>query len=255
MQVVILAGGLGTRLAEVTDTIPKPMVPIGMRPILWHIMKIYDRFGYRDFMLALGYKGEVIKDYFLNYHARQSNLTVELKSGHVRYNDPTAEDWTVSMIDTGMASMTGGRLLRLKRHLQSRTFMLTYGDGLSNVDISSLLEFHKSHKRLATVTAVRPAARFGGLQLVDQSVAAFREKPQTGEGWINGGFFVFEPEIFDYLADDHTVLEQLPLENLAREGQLMAFEHTGYWQCMDTVRDRDALQAAWATGNAPWMGG
>jgi glucose-1-phosphate cytidylyltransferase len=255
MQAVILAGGLGTRLAEVTDTIPKPMVPIGMRPILWHIMKLYDRFGYREFMLALGYKGEVIKDYFLNYHARQSNLTVGLKSGHVSYSDPTAEDWTVSLIDTGSATMTGGRLLRLKKHLRSSTFMLTYGDGLSNVDIAGLLEFHRSHRRVATVTAVRPAARFGGLQIVEQSVTSFREKPQTGEGWINGGFFAFEPEIFDYLVDDQTVLEQMPLENLAREGQLMAYEHTGYWQCMDTVRDRDALQAAWATGNAPWISG
>lgn len=254
MKTVILCGGLGTRLAEETQVKPKPMVEIGGRPMLWHIMKIYERHGHRDFLLALGYKGELIKDYFLNYHARQSDLTVHLKSGRVDYSNPTAEDWSVSLLDTGANTMTGGRLLRLERQLRAETFMLTYGDGVSDVDLGALLRFHSSHGRLATVTAVRPSARFGGLHLDSGSVLAFKEKPQSGEGWINGGFFVFEPGIFEFLADDQTVLEQSPMETLARTGQLMAFEHSGYWQCMDTVRDRDALQAAWSSGRAPWVG-
>jgi len=245
---------LGSRLSEETQLKPKPMVEIGGRPILWHIMSIYERHGLADFMLALGYKGEVIKDYFLNYHARQSDLTVHLRTGRVDYSNPTAEDWRLSLIDTGANTMTGGRLLRLKPNLQSGgTFMLTYGDGVSDVDITALLAFHRNHGRLATVTAVRPSARFGGMQLRDGNVLDFKEKPQSGEGWINGGFFVFEPAVFDYLKDDATVLEGSPLENLARDGQLMAYEHTGYWQCMDTIRDRDALQAAWESGRAPWI--
>jgi len=254
MKTVILCGGLGSRLSEETQLKPKPMVEIGGRPILWHIMSIYERHGLADFMLALGYKGEVIKDYFLNYHARQSDLTVHLRTGRVDYSNPTAEDWRLSLIDTGANTMTGGRLLRLKPNLQSGgTFMLTYGDGVSDVDITALLAFHRNHGRLATVTAVRPSARFGGMQLRDGNVLDFKEKPQSGEGWINGGFFVFEPAVFDYLKDDATVLEGSPLENLARDGQLMAYEHTGYWQCMDTIRDRDALQAAWESGRAPWI--
>jgi glucose-1-phosphate cytidylyltransferase len=216
-------------------------------------MKIYERHGFNEFMLALGYKGELIKDYFLNYHACLSDLTVHLKSGQVEYSNPTAEDWRVSLVDTGANTMTGGRLLRLKSHLQSGgTFMLTYGDGVSDVDIPALLSFHRSHGRLATVTAVRPSARFGGIRIGNGQVQDFKEKPQSGEGWINGGFFVFEPGIFDYLSDDATVLEQAPLENLARDGQLMAYQHSGYWQCMDTVRDRYLLQAAWESGHAPW---
>ncbi len=254
MKTVILCGGLGPRLSEETQLKPKPMVEIGGRPILWHIMSIYERHGLADFMLALGYKGEVIKDYFLNYHARQSDLTVHLRTGRVDYSNPTAEDWRLSLIDTGANTMTGGRLLRLKPNLQSGgTFMLTYGDGVSDVDITALLAFHRNHGRLATVTAVRPSARFGGMQLRDGNVLDFNEKPKSGEGWINGGFFVFEPAVFDYLKDDATVLEGSPLENLARDGQLMAYEHTGYWQCMDTIRDRDALQAAWESGRAPWI--
>ncbi len=254
MKTVILCGGLGTRLSEETQSKPKPMVEIGGRPILWHIMKIYERHGLKDFVLALGYKGDTIKDYFLNYHARQSNLTVHLKNGQIDYSNPTAEDWRVSLIDTGANSMTGGRLLRLKPYLQSGgTFMLTYGDGVSDVDLSALLSFHRSHGRLATVTAVRPSARFGGMHIGDGQVREFKEKPQSGEGWINGGFFVFESAVFDYLKDDSTILEQSPLESLSRDGQLMAYEHPGYWQCMDTIRDRDALQAFWDSGRAPWM--
>lgn len=255
-KTVILCGGLGTRLSEETQIKPKPMVEIGGRPIVWHIMKIYERHGFNDFTLALGYKGEVIKDYFLNYHARLSDLTVHLKTGQVDYSNPTAEDWRVSLIDTGASTLTGGRLLRLKSHLQSSgTFMLTYGDGVSDVNLGRLLDFHRSHGKIATVTAVRPSARFGGLRLDDGRVLDFKEKPQSGEGWINGGFFVFEPSVFEYLRDDATVLEQSPLETLARDGQLMAFQHPGYWQCMDTIRDRDALQAAWDSGRAPWLKG
>jgi glucose-1-phosphate cytidylyltransferase len=256
MKTVILCGGLGTRLSEETQLKPKPMVEIGGRPILWHVMKIYERHGFNDFTLALGYKGEVIKDYFLNYHARLSDLTVHLKNGRVDYSNPTAEDWRVSLIDTGVNTMTGGRLLRLGSHLQSGgTFMVTYGDGVSDVDITALLAFHRTHGRLATVTAVRPSARFGGMHLSSGQVLDFKEKPQSGEGWINGGFFVFEPAVFDYLTDDATVLEQSAIENIVRDGQLMAYEHSSYWQCMDTIRDRDALQALWDGGRAPWLQG
>ncbi len=255
MRTVILCGGLGTRLSEETQVKPKPMVEIGGRPILWHIMKIYERHGLNDFVLALGYKGDTIKDHFLNYHARQSDLTVDLKSGQVDYSNPTAENWKVLLVDTGAATMTGGRLLRLKPYLHAGgTFMLTYGDGVSDVDITALLAFHRAHGRLATVTAVRPSARFGGMHIDDGQVCDFKEKPQSGEGWINGGFFVFEPAVFNYLKDDSTILEQSPLETLAKDGQLMAHEHPGYWQCMDTIRDRDALQTAWESGRAPWLG-
>jgi glucose-1-phosphate cytidylyltransferase len=253
MNVVILCGGLGTRLSEETQIKPKPMVEIGGRPILWHIMKIYERHGFNDFMLALGYKSEVIKDYFLNYHARQSDLTVNLKSGQVDYTNPMAEDWRLSLIDTGANTMTGGRLLRLKSHLQSGgTFMLTYGDGVSNVDITALLAFHRSHGRLATVTAVRPPARFGDLRIENNRVTHFEEKPQAGEGWINGGFFVFEPAVLDFIADDTTILERAPLEQLALQGDLLAYQHPGYWQSMDTLRDKQALEELWANGKAPW---
>jgi glucose-1-phosphate cytidylyltransferase len=255
MQVVILCGGLGTRLSEETQVRPKPMVEIGGRPMLWHIMKIYERHGFKDFMLALGYKGEVIKDYFLHYHARQSDLTVHLKSGQVDYTNPTAEDWRVRMVDTGDGTQTGGRVLRLRNLLQTGgTFMLTYGDGVSNVDINELLSFHRSHGKLATVTAVRPPARFGDLAISDHRVTNFQEKPQAGEGWINGGFFVFEPGMLDFIADDSTILEKAPLEQLARKGELMAYNHAGYWQSMDTLRDKHALEELWSRGAAPWAG-
>jgi glucose-1-phosphate cytidylyltransferase len=255
MKTVILCGGLGTRLSEETQLRPKPMVEIGGRPMLWHIMKIYERHGFTDFMLALGYKGEVIKDYFINYHARQSDLTVHLKAGQVDYRNPTAEDWRVSLIDTGADTMTGGRLLRLKAHLQSGgTFMLTYGDGVADVNITALLAFHRAHGRLATVTAVRPPARFGGLRVENNRVSDFQEKPQIGEGWINGGFFVFEPGIFDFITDDATIFEKTPLEQLAQRGELMAYQHSGYWQSMDTLRDKHALEELWTKGKAPWKG-
>lgn len=234
---------------------PKPMVEIGGRPILWHIMKIYERHGLQDFMLALGYKGDVIKDYFLHYHARQSDVTVVLKSGSVEYSNPTAEDWRVTMVDTGSATQTGGRLLRLRSLLQpDGTFMLTYGDGVSDVDIQALLAFHGRHGKLATVTAVRPPARFGDLAIEDDQVTSFKEKPQAGEGWINGGFFVFEPGVFEFISDDSTILEKSPLEHLAAAGELMAYRHAGYWQSMDTLRDKQALEEQWASSAAPWMG-
>ncbi len=252
-KVIILCGGLGTRLSEETQVRPKPMVEIGGRPMLWHIMKIYERHGCKDFMLALGYKGEIIKDYFLNYHARLSDVTVNLKTGKVEYRNPTAEDWRVSLIDTGDKTMTGGRLLRLKPYLQSDgTFLLTYGDGVADIDIKALVAFHKSHGRLATITAVRPPARFGNLHIEKDRVSRFEEKPQTGEGWINGGFFVFEPGVLEYIKSDATLLEKSPLERLAADGQLMAYQHTGYWQSMDTLRDKNTLEELWATGKAPW---
>lgn len=254
MKTVILCGGLGTRLSEETHLKPKPMVEIGDRPILWHIMKVYEQYGFNDFVLALGYKGEVIKDYFLQYHGRQSNLSVHLKSGKVNFSDPTSEDWNISLIDTGALTMTGGRLLRLKAYLQnSGTFMLTYGDGVSDVNIAKLLEFHRSHGKLASVTAVRPPVRFGELIINEQRVTHFQEKPQAGEGWINGGFFVFEPGVFDFIKGDATFLEREPLVQLAQDGELMAYTHPGFWQCMDTVRDRDFLQESWQSGKALWI--
>jgi glucose-1-phosphate cytidylyltransferase len=253
MNTVILCGGLGTRLSEETQIKPKPMVEIGGRPILWHIMKTYERYGFNKFILALGYKGEMIKDYFLNYHARLSDLTVHLKNGQVDYSNPTAEAWLVSLINTGANTMTGGRLLRLKPYLQSGgTFMLTYGDGVSDVDLTALLAFHRSHGRLATVTAVRPPVRFGELSIAENRVIKFQEKPQAGEGWINGGYFVFEPNVFDFISGDSTLLEREPLEQLAESGELMTYKHLGYWQCMDTLRDKTSLEELWKNGKAPW---
>ena len=254
MKTVILCGGLGTRLSEETQLKPKPMVEIGGRPILWHIMKIYERHGVSDFVLALGYKGDVIKKYFLDYHASRSDLKVHLKTGRVEYSNPTVEDWQIALIDTGDMTMTGGRLLRLRSHVETGgTFMLTYGDGVSNVNIRALLAFHRAHGRIATVTAVRPPVRFGELSIHENRVVDFQEKPQAGEGWINGGFFVFEPAIFDVLDDDSTMLERKPLEQLARKGELMAYQHSGYWQSMDTLRDKQALERLWADGGAPWV--
>jgi glucose-1-phosphate cytidylyltransferase len=253
MKTVILCGGLGTRLSEETQIKPKPMVEIGGKPILYHVMKLYEKSGFKDFVLALGYKGEIIKDHFLNYHSRTSDFTVNLASGKVEFKNPTAENWNVSLIDTGASSLTGGRLLRLKGLLKNETFMLTYGDGVCDVNIESLVKFHKKHGKIATVTSVRPPARFGGMKIINHEVLDFKEKPQSGEGWINGGFFVFEPEVFKYLRDDFTILEKSPLEQLAKDGELMAFEHKGYWQCMDTIRDKDNLQELWDSGNAPWI--
>jgi len=252
MKVVILCGGLGTRLAEETSVRPKPMVNIGDHPILWHIMKSYEKYGFNDFVLALGYKGDYIKDYFINYHLKGSNLTVNTSSGETIIENNPKENWNVSLINTGSETLTGGRLLRLKDVL-NETFMVTYGDGVSDVDISKLLEFHKKCGKVATVTSVRPPARFGGMKIVEGIVKEFKEKPQIGEGSINGGFFVFEPEIFDYLENDKTILEKAPLENLAKNDQLAAFEHDGFWHCMDTIRDKESLNNLYNSGFKPWL--
>lgn len=252
MKTVILCGGLGTRLSEETHLKPKPMVEIGGRPMLWHIMNIYSAHGFNEFILALGYKGETIKEYFLNYYNFQSDLTISLKTGEITASKNCYRDWTVHLVDTGLDSMTGGRLFRLTDRLKGETFMLTYGDGVCNVDIKKLIAFHKSHGKAATVTAVRPAARFGGMSFNGNTVTEFMEKPQTDEGWINGGYFVFEPEVLKYISGDQTVLEKEPLENLAKDGQLMAYKHEGFWQCMDTLRDKQLLEKLWESGKAPW---
>lgn len=253
MNVVILCGGMGTRLSEETSFKPKPMVTVGGHPILWHIMNLYGAHGFNEFTLALGYKGEMIKEYFLNYYSLDSDLSVDLKTGTVNHISQSRRDWKIDLIDTGTDSMTGGRLHRLESMLKPQgTFMLTYGDGVADVDVNALLAFHKAHGQLATVTAVRPPARFGGIVFDGDRIVEFKEKPQTGEGWINGGFFVFEPGVFDYLAGDQTILEGSPLETLASEGQLMAFKHDGFWQCMDTLRDRHYLDHLWTSGAAPW---
>ncbi len=254
MKTIILAGGFGIRLSEYTENIPKPMVPIGGRPILWHIMSHYARHGYKDFNLALGYKAELVKEYFLQYRSLNSDFTIDLNSGSLDYHQTDNVDWQVTLVNTGLNSLTGGRVKRMQEFVGNEPFMFTYGDGLSNIDIAKLIEFHKSHGKLVTVTAVHPSARFGELDLDDSRVTTFKEKPQTGKGWINGGFFVAQPEFFDYIEGDHTILEQEPLERVAAEGQLMAFKHDGYWQCMDTKRDRDSLEELWASGTPPWLG-
>ncbi len=253
MKVAILAGGYGTRLSEETIVKPKPMVEIGDYPILWHIMNAYSDHGFKDFVIALGYKGEYIKRYFLDYYHLQRNLTISLKTGEVTVSKGCERDWTVQLIDTGLKAMTGGRILRLKDSLKDSTFMLTYGDGVSNINAQKLLDFHRSHGKIATVTAVKPTARFGGMKFEGDKVIHFDEKSQKGEGWINGGFFVFEPEVFDYLKQgDETVFEREPLENLAHDGQLMAYRHDGFWQCMDTLREKHYLQELWDSGKPPW---
>jgi glucose-1-phosphate cytidylyltransferase len=252
MKVVILAGGLGTRLSEETTLRPKPMVEIGGKPLLWHIMNIYADHGFKDFLVACGYKGDFIKEYFHSYLTRSNDYFIDLENGSCDVVSRNGIDWRVGMIDTGLNTMTGGRLLRLREWLQGETFMVTYGDGVGNVDITSLLEFHRDNGKLATVTAVRPPARFGGLKLNGDAVCRFSEKSQTDEGWINGGFFVFEPEVLDYLADDGTILEREALENLASDGELVAFRHDGFWQPMDTLREKQQLEALWQSGNAPW---
>jgi glucose-1-phosphate cytidylyltransferase len=252
MRVVILAGGMGTRLQEETSVRPKPMVEIGGKPILWHIMKHYAHHGCEDFHIALGYMGDYIKNYFLNQYNLSGDLTIDYAKGMVSREDRESEDWSVKLVDTGLHSMTGGRLLRLKRWLGDETFVLTYGDGVSNVDVTELLAFHKRHGRLATMTAVRPPARFGGLVLDGDVVENFTEKPITGEGWINGGFLVLEPGIFDFLKGDSCSLEADALTQIAAEGQLVAYRHDDFWQCMDTLRDKNYLEDLWQSGEAPW---
>jgi len=252
MKVILLAGGYGTRLSEYTESIPKPMVSIGGKPILWHIMRSFATFGHKDFYLALGYKAEVVKEYFLHYHSLNSDFTVDMTTGLVVPHQTDETDWMVTLVQTGLESMTGGRVKRMQRFIGNETFMLTYGDGVANVNIDELLNFHRSHGKMVTITAVHPGARFGELNLVGDKVTNFQEKPQMAQGWINGGFFVIEPEFFELINDDKTILERDPLEKAAAMGELMAFQHQGYWQCMDTKRDRDLLEELWQSGNVPW---
>ena len=252
MKTVLLAGGFGTRLSEFTGLIPKPMVPIGGKPILWHIMKTYANFGHKDFYVALGYKAEIIREFFYNYRILNSDFTVDLASGSVNSHNKDFLNWKVTLIDTGEKTMTGGRVKRMKNIVGNEPFFLTYGDGVSNINIDKLLEFHKSHGKMVTVTAVRPVARFGELNLEKNKVVDFEEKPQLNQGWINGGFFVIEPKFFDFIDNDETLLEREPLESVAKMGELMAYKHDGFWQCMDTKRDYELLESLWVNNKAPW---
>jgi glucose-1-phosphate cytidylyltransferase len=252
MKVVILCGGMGTRLAEETSVLPKPMVEIGGKPILWHIMNIYSHYGYNEFVIALGYKGDKIKEYFLNYRNLESDLTIELKTGNITITPKCNRDWIVHLVDTGLHTLTGGRIKRLAPILKNESFMVTYGDGVANVNINDLVSFHKNMGKIATVTAVKPTARFGGIKFNNDIVTDFEEKPQSGEGMINGGFFVFEPEILNMIEDDKTILERTPLNNLVINHQLAAFRHEGFWQCMDTIREKQLLQSLWDNNEAQW---
>ena len=253
MKVAILAGGLGSRMQEYTDLKPKPMIEIGGQPVLWHIMKIYGSFGFRDFVLALGYRQEVIKRWMVEYHHLQSDLTVSMGDGRLSVHEHGFRDeWTVNLVDTGQRTQTGGRVKRLAPHLGDETFMLTYGDGVSDLDLDRLLEFHRSHGKLATLTAVRPPARFGHLELDGSVVSEFSEKLQTEEGWINGGFYVLEPAVLEYVERDQTAWERQPLERLAKDGQLMAYRHESFWQCMDNAKEMNFLEGLWESGQAPW---
>jgi glucose-1-phosphate cytidylyltransferase len=252
MKVAILAGGVGSRLAEETEIKPKPMVEIGGRPILWHIMKHYAHYGFKEFVIALGYKGEYIKKWMVDYANLNSNLTINLATGAVERDGGARPDWMVQLVDTGIPTLTGGRIKRLQPHIGNETFMLTWGDGVSDVNLHDLLRFHKAHGKIATMTAVRPPARFGHLVFDGDKVAQFSEKPQTMEGWINGAFFVLEPRVFEYIDGDMTQWEKEPMERLAADGQLMAYRHTSFWQCMDTLRDKKLLEDLWQSGGAPW---
>jgi len=252
MKTVILAGGFGTRLSEETSARPKPMVEIAGRPMLWHIMSIYAHHGFRNFVVACGYKGDVIKEYFANFAIHNNDLQIDLKTGKTELLNSATPDWNIVLADTGLETLTGGRLRRLKRWVGDQTFMLTYGDGLADINLQELVAFHRRHGKIATVTAVPPAPRFGSLELAGDQVCRFSEKPQHAEGWINGGFFVFEPGVLDYIEGDATSLERAPLERLAADGQLMAYRHTGFWHAMDTLRDKTYLDGLWRDGNAPW---
>lgn len=256
LRTVILAGGFGTRLSEETDRRPKPMVEIGGRPILWHILKIYGAAGFQDFVIALGYKGEFIREYFLNYRAHHHDLDVDLAAGDVTVHgarNRSIPPWRLSLVDTGDDTQTGGRVRRLAGWLgDNETFMLTYGDGVADIDVQRVVDFHRSHGKLATVTIVRPPARFGAVSLDGNRVVEFGEKPQTGEGWINGGFFVLDRRVMDYIDGDHVIWEREPMERLAADGELMAYRHTGFWQPMDTLREKDLLESLWVSGEAPW---
>lgn len=252
MKVVILAGGFGTRISEESHLIPKPMIEIGEKPILWHIMKYYSGFGYNDFIICLGYKAYVIKEFFADYFLHTSDITFDLANNKMIVHNNYAEPWKVTLIDTGIKTMTGGRIKRIKEYVGNETFMLTYGDGLSNVDILALEKFHISHGKTATITAIQPEGRFGVLDIESNNINSFREKNKEDSGWINAGFMVFNPEIFDVIEGDTTVLEEEPLERIANRGELMAYKHHDFWQCMDTQRDKHKLEELWLSGKAPW---
>ncbi|MFA5452138.1 MAG: glucose-1-phosphate cytidylyltransferase [Candidatus Methanomethylophilaceae archaeon] len=256
MKVLILAGGMGTRLAEETNIIPKPMIEIGGHPILWHIMNIYSRYGYNDFIILLGYKGYIIKEYFANYFLHRSDVTFDLEKNQMTIHEQHCEPWKVTLIDTGLNTMTGGRVLRAKKYVGNEPFMLTYGDGVSDVNIKELVEYHTSHGKLATMTSVQPEGRFGALvSKPDGEITSFMEKPAGDGAWINAGFFVLEPKVFDYIKEgDATIFERAPLEKLAKDGELYTYKHNGFWKCMDTLRDKQQLQEMWDSGNAPWKG-
>ena len=253
MKTIILAGGLGTRLSELTSTIPKPMVEVGGKPLLYHVMNHYARYGYNDFLLALGYKSEIIKKYFMDFPIINSDFMVSMSTNKVQAINSSILDWNILLVNTGDSTMTGGRVKRMESHVGSERFMLTYGDGVSNVDIDELVKFHKSHGKMVTVTGVHPAARFGELDIESNQVVNFKEKPQTSKGWINGGFFVIEPDFFTLIDGDDTIMERTPLEKCAELGELMVYKHNGFWQCMDTKRDRDNLQSMWDSGKVPWI--
>jgi glucose-1-phosphate cytidylyltransferase len=253
MKTIILAGGLGTRISEESHLKPKPMIEIADKPILWHIMKSYSVYGFNDFVVCCGYKAYLIKEYFADYYLHNSDVTFDFRNGNLmETHSNTSEPWRVTLVDTGLNTMTGGRIKRVQPYMNNETFMLTYGDGVSDVDINELLSFHKSHGKIATITTVQPESRFGVLDIESNRIEAFREKDQGDMGWINAGFMVFEPQIFDYLENDKTVLERTPLERLASEGQLMAYKHTGFWQCMDTQRDKQKLEELWESGKPAW---
>jgi glucose-1-phosphate cytidylyltransferase len=251
MKAVILAGGLGTRLSEETHLKPKPMVEIGGKPILWHIMKMYSAYDINDFVICLGYKGYVIKEYFANYFLHMSDVTLDIQNNKMEINKVDAEPWKITLVDTGENTMTGGRLKRIKNYIDD-TFCMTYGDGVSDININDLIKTHKENKLISTITAVQPPGRFGSLQIENGKVSKFIEKPDGDYGWINGGFFVFEPDVFDYIEGDSTVLEKIPLETLSQEGQLGSFKHPGFWRAVDTLRDKEYLEALWKSENTPW---
>lgn len=253
MRVLILAGGLGTRLSEETDLKPKPMVEVGGKPIIWHIMKQYSHHGYNDFVILLGYKGYVIKEYFANYLLHTNDCTINLRDNNIELHGSSEESWKITLIDTGQETMTGGRVKRAREHIGDEPFMLTYGDGVSDVNITDLVAFHESHEGIMSLTAVQPTGRFGTIEIEkDNRVSEFIEKPIGDNGWINGGYFVCDPEVLDYIDDDSTVLERKPMETLSNEGRLFSFHHQGFWQCMDTLRDKQFLAKLWETGNADW---
>ena len=254
MKVLLLAGGFGTRLSEETDLKPKPMVEIGGKPILWHIMKIYSHYGFNEFVVLLGYKGYYIKEYFANYFLHQSDVTIDMKDGNMEIHNNHSEPWKITLLDTGIESMTGGRVKRAQAFIGDKPFMLTYGDGVSNINIEELVKFHKSHGKAMTMTSAQPEGRFGALNIEENNqVSSFQEKPKGDGGWINAGFFVCEPKVFDYIAEgDLTIFEQSPLQNLAKDGEMFTFKHEGFWKPMDTLRDKKQLQKMWENKKAPW---